>query len=174
MAVKEPREKPFRLTQRPPSVSEPRAPKPTQPQHCEHGLPLLRRADERLCALEYLNRFVAPMRIERVRRSGHRLYLVFDSGDRLECCCESCGESHGDDQGFVEEIKQMTLGRRALRFRLDGEGGNLVVWFARGDHLHLHRNALARFRPYRTSSRTPRHLRPRHTAPPEPSPAPED
>lgn len=134
---------------------------------CEHGLPLLRRADERLCALEYLNRFVAPMRVDRVIRAGQRLYLVFDTGDRLECCCESCGESHGDDRGFVEEIKQLTLGRRALRFRLDPEAGNLVVWFARGDHLHLHRNALARFRPHRTTARTPRMLRPRHTPPQE-------
>ncbi|MFQ5817575.1 MAG: hypothetical protein ACE5H2_06425 [Terriglobia bacterium] len=142
-------------------------------EQCEHGLPLLRRADERLCALEYLNRFVAPRRIGRVARSGQHLYLVFDTGDRLECCCESCGESHGDDKGFVEEIKQLAVGRRALRFRLDSDVGTLVVWFARGDHLHLHRNALARFRPHRTAGRAPRQVRPRHTPPPETPPGSE-
>lgn len=147
-------------------MAEKPQPDPTRREQCEHGLPLLRRADEHLCALEYLNRFVAPMRVERVTRMGQRLYLVFDTGDRLECCCESCGESHGDDKGFVEDIKEITLGRRALRFRLDPEAKNmLVVWFARGDHLHLHRNALARFRPHRVPGRSPRRLRPRHTFP---------
>lgn len=145
-------------------MSEQPKEKSPESENCEHGLPLLRRADEHLCALEYLNRFVAPMRVERVTRAGRRVYLVFDTGDRLECCCESCGESHGNDQSFVEEIKEVTLGRRALRFRLNPEGGHLVVWFARGDHLHLHRNALARFRPHRPSTRTPRQLRPRHTS----------
>ena len=144
--------------------------KSPEPEQCDHGLPLLRQAGERLCALEYLNRFVAPMRVERVVRSGQRLYLVFDTGDRLECCCESCGESHGDDKGFVEEIKEMATGRRALRFRLDPEGGHLVLWFARGDHLHLHRNALARFRPQRRPrQRAPRRLHARHTPTPKES-----
>jgi hypothetical protein len=151
-------------------MSEPSRNRRKPVEQCEHGLPLLRRTDERLCALEYLNRFVAPLRVEQVVRAGQRLYLVFDSGDRLECCCESCGESHGDDKGFVDDIKEMALGRRALRFRLDPEGGHLVVWFARGDHLHLHRNALARFRPHRRrAARAGRHLRPRHTAEPPPT-----
>ncbi len=128
---------------------------------CEHNLPLLQRENEPLCALEYLNRFVAPKPIARLRRVRQRLYLVFGSGDRLECCCESCGESHGDDTSFVREIKDLALGRRALRFRLDPQSGHLVVWFARGNHLHLHRNALARFRPRRAPQ--PLHLR--HTSP---------
>lgn len=145
-------------------MSEESRQKPEAAHQCEHGLPLLGGAEEpesgeRLCALEYLNRFVAPMRVERVTRARQHLYLVFDTGDRLECCCESCGESHADDRGFVEEIKEVALGRRALRFRLDAEAGSLVVWFARGDHLHLHRNALTRFRP---RGRRPRQVRSRH------------
>jgi hypothetical protein len=59
-------------------------------------------------------------------------------------------------------MSQVALGRRALRFRLEAESGNLVIWFARGDHLHLHRNALMRFRP----ARPPRSVRPRHTKQP--------
>jgi hypothetical protein len=39
-----------------------------------------------------------------------------------------------------------------------------VVWFARGDHLHLHRNALARFRPARMA----RSVRPPHAQKPQP------
>lgn len=127
---------------------------------CDHGLCWLKREGERVCALEYLNRFVAPRRVEQISRSGRQLYLVFDSGDKLECCCESCGESHGDDQEFTSEIQEVALGRRALRFRLEDPGGNLVIWFARGDHLHLHRNALLRFRP----TRPRRSVRPAHTA----------
>ena len=96
---------------------------------------MLKHQDERLCALEYLNRFVAPQRVDKVTRRGTQLYLVFDSGEKLECCCESCGESHGDDQSFIREIKEIALGRRALRFRLEANG-HLMVWFARGDHLH--------------------------------------
>ena len=126
---------------------------------CEHGLGWLRRAGDRVCALEYLNRFVAPERVERVIRQGRQLFLVFDTGEKLECCCESCGESHGDDREFTDEIKDVALGRRALRFRLEEPGGHLVVWFARGDHLHLHRNALERFRP---SRRRRRSVRPGH------------
>ncbi len=135
-------------------------------QTCEHGLPLLKHEDERMCALEYLNRFVAPQRVDKVTRRGTQLYLVFDSGEKLECCCESCGESHGDDQDFTREIKEITLGRRALRFRLEASG-HLVVWFARGDHLHLHRNALERFRPPRRG----RGVRPEHASP---APAPNE
>ena len=135
---------------------------------CEHDLPLLKRENERVCALEYLNRFVAPMRVARLRRVRQRLYLVFGSGDRLECCCEGCGESHGNDLDFVREIKDLTLGRRALRFRLDPQSGHLVVWFARGNHLHLHRNALARFRP--RHARPPQQLHLRHTSPQEREP----
>jgi hypothetical protein len=128
---------------------------------CDHGLQWLRRAGERVCALEYLNRFVAPQRVERIHRHGRQLYLVFDTGEKLECCCESCGESHGDDQNFTRDITEVALGRRALRFRLEDPQGNLVVWFARGDHLHLHRNALLRFRP----ARRRRSVRPAHTGP---------
>lgn len=147
---------------RPTTVKKPsRAP---STQTCEHGLPLLKHQDERLCALEYLNRFVAPQRVDKVTRRGTQLYLVFDSGEKLECCCESCGESHGDDQSFIREIKEIALGRRALRFRLEANG-HLMVWFARGDHLHLHRNALERFRPPRRG----RGVRPEH-APPAPAP----
>jgi len=135
---------------------------------CEHGLRWLKAeatAEERVCALEYLNRFVAPKRVAEVRQRGTHLYLVFDSGERLECCCETCGESHGDDPGFTDDIKDVALGRRALRFRLEGESG-LVVWFARGDHLHLHRKALERFRPGRPrSAKRPRSVRPAHTPP---------
>ncbi len=137
-----------------------KAPRTPFRQTCEHGLPLLKHEDERLCALEYLNRFVAPQRVDKVTRRGTQLYLVFDSGEKLECCCESCGESHGDDQDFTREIKEITLGRRALRFRLEASG-HLVVWFARGDHLHLHRNALERFRPPRRG----RGVRPEHASP---------
>ncbi|MBI2956340.1 MAG: hypothetical protein HYY26_03395 [Acidobacteria bacterium] len=125
----------------------------------EHGLCVWQEGDERLCALEYLNRFVAPRRVEQLVRRGRHLFLVFDSGEKLECCCEHCGESHGDDPGFTEDIKEISLGRRALRFRLEGDGGHLVVWFARGDHLHLHRNSLLRFRPPRPR----RSIRPTHT-----------
>jgi len=125
---------------------------------CDHGLPLLRREGDRLCALEYLNRFVAPHRVERVARRGGQLFLVFDTGEKIECCCESCGESHGDDREFTADIRDMALGRRALRFRLEPEG-HLTVWFARGDHLHLHRNALERFHPQRRG----RSLRPAHS-----------
>jgi hypothetical protein len=127
---------------------------------CDHGLQWLQRAGERVCALEYLNRFVAPQRVERIHRHGRQLFLVFDTGEKLECCCESCGESHGDDQDFTRDITDVALGRRALRFRLEDPQGNLVVWFARGDHLHLHRNALLRFRP----ARRRRSVRPAHTA----------
>lgn len=125
---------------------------------CEHGLTWIRRTGERVCALEYLNQFVAPHKVERVTRSGHHLYLVFDSGDKLECCCESCGESHSEDKDFTSEITEVALGRRALRFRLEEGDGHLVVWFARGDHLHLHRNALLRFHP----ARSRRSVRPAH------------
>lgn len=136
---------------------------------CEHGLRWLKAApaagpDEPLCALEYLNRFVAPRRVEKVERRGRQLFLVFDSGEELECCCETCGRSHGDDAGFTDDIKDVALGRRALRFRLDPESGHLVIWFARGDHLHLHRNALVRFHPPRRA-RPSRAVRPRHTPP---------
>lgn len=147
----------------------PPAPKPIGT--CEHGLRWLRAmaeadASERLCALEYLNRFVAPRRVEQVTRRGSQLYLVFDSGEKLECCCETCGESHGDDPSFTDDIKDVALGRRALRFRLDPESGHLVVWFARGDHLHLHRNALLRFHPpRRTRPRRTHAVRPSHTPP---------
>ena len=127
---------------------------------CEHGLHWFRREGERVCALEYLNRFVAPKRVERIDRRGRQLFLVFDTGEKLECCCESCGESHGDDREFTQEIKEVALGRRALRFRVEKDDGHLVVWFARGDHLHLHRNALLRFRPPRRSRRS---VRPAHT-----------
>jgi hypothetical protein len=130
-------------------------------QTCDHGLQWLRRAGEQVCALEYLNRFVAPQRVDRIHRHGRQLYLVFDTGEKLECCCESCGESHGDDKDFTRDIREVALGRRALRFRLEDREGNLVVWFARGDHLHLHRNALLRFRP----ARRRRSVRPAHTAP---------
>ncbi len=131
---------------------------------CDHGLRFLRHEGERVCALEYLNRFVAPKRVERVKQRGSHLYLVFDSGERLECCCEGCGESHGDDPGFSNDIKEVALGRRALRFRLESATGHLVVWFARGDHLHLHRNALIRFQPPRHTRRT-RSVRPQHKPP---------
>jgi hypothetical protein len=40
----------------------------------------------------------------------------------------------------------------------------MVVWFARGDHLHLHRNTLLRFRP---RARKPRSVRPTHTSEPD-------
>ncbi|MFQ5723630.1 MAG: hypothetical protein ACE5G6_03985 [Terriglobia bacterium] len=138
----------------------------TSRETCEHGLRVWQHQEERVCALEYLNRFVAPRRVERVERRGTHLYLRFDSGEELECCCEGCGESHGDDPGFTGDIQEVALGRRALRFRLEGEGGHLVVWFARGDHLHLHRNALLRFRPPRRGRRTPS-PRPAHTPPPQ-------
>ncbi len=133
---------------------------------CDHGLNWLQRAGERVCALEYLNRFVAPQRVERVLRRGSHLFLVFDTGERLECCCEGCGESHGDDQEFTREIKEVALGRRALRFRVEEPEGGLVIWFARGDHLHLHRNALVRFQP----ARRRRSVRPTHTPPPAETP----
>ena len=129
-----------------------------KPDRCEHGLPWLLHRGERLCALEYLNQFVAPNRIEKVRRRGRQVHLVFDTGERLECCCESCGECHGDDREFTLGIEEMTGGRRALRFRIE-EDGHLVVWFARGDNLHLHRNALERFRP----GKKKRTLRTRHS-----------
>ena len=137
---------------------------------CEHGLHWLKAASpepgERVCALEYLNRYVAPRRVDRLDRRGTELYLVFDSGEKLECCCETCGESHGDDPGFTDDIKDVALGRRALRFRLEDKSGHLVVWFARGDHLHLHRNALVRFHPPRRSRARPtRSVRPAHTPP---------
>jgi len=138
---------------------------------CEHGLRWLKEvreleAGEPLCALEYLNRFVAPRRVAELTRRGSRLYLLFDSGEKLECCCETCGESHGDDPGFTDDIKDVALGRRALRFRLEDKSGHLVVWFARGDHLHLHRNALVRFHPPRRSRTRPtRSVRPAHTPP---------
>lgn len=136
---------------------------------CEHGLRVFSREDERVCALEYLNRFVAPRRVDSVRRRGRQLFLVFDTGEQIECCCENCGESHGDDREFSEDIKDVALGRRAMRFRLEDESGNLVVWFARGDHLHLHRNALKRFRPARASRprgiRHRRSVRPAHRQP---------
>lgn len=140
-------------------------------QTCEHGLRWLKAggdpgAEERVCALEYLNRFVAPNRVEEVERRGTQLFLVFDSGEKLECCCETCGESHGDDSGFSDEIKEVALGRRALRFRLEIDSGHLIVWFARGDHLHLHRNALLRFHPVRRAAARPtRGVRPTHTPP---------
>ncbi|MGH9804530.1 MAG: hypothetical protein ACRD4D_05105 [Candidatus Acidiferrales bacterium] len=141
---------------------------PTPSKTCEHGLHWLRHEGERVCALEYLNRFVAPRKVERVRRSGQQLFLVFDTGERLECCCENCGESHGDDREFTDEIKDVALGRRALRFRLEDPDGHLVVWFARGDHLHLHRNALKRFRPpAKQQRRRRRSVRPTHSAPEE-------
>lgn len=127
---------------------------------CEHGLHWLGAENERVCAIDYLNRFVAPQPVERVSRRGHRLYLVFHTGEKLECCCESCGQSHGDHREFTREVKELALGRRALRFRLEKPDGHLVVWFARGDHLHLHRNALLRFRPARRRSVRPAHSRP--------------
>jgi hypothetical protein len=136
---------------------------PTAEKTCEHGLDWLESGDERVCALEYLNRYVAPCRVEHVSRHETQLFLEFDSGEKLECCCESCGESHGDDRDYNQEITHVALGRRALRFRLEAESGNLVVWFARGDHLHLHRNALARFRPARTA----RSVRPPHAQKPQ-------
>ena len=135
-----------------------------EPKICEHGFRWLRHEGERVCALEYLNRFVAPKKVERVSRHGRQLFLVFDTGEKLECCCESCGESHADDREFSDEIKDVALGRRALRFRLEDTDGHLVVWFARGDHLHLHRNALVRFRP---PARRRRSVRPSHTPPEE-------
>ncbi|MFQ5777932.1 MAG: hypothetical protein ACE5IP_07990 [Terriglobia bacterium] len=139
---------------------------PSPSETCEHGLRWLAEESERVCALEYLNRFVAPRRVEQVSRRDQRLFLVFDSGHTLECCCESCGESHGDDNEFTQQIKEVALGRRALRFRLERESGNLMVWFARGDHLHLHRNALLRFRPGRTPPGRPgRSVRPSHAPP---------
>jgi len=125
---------------------------------CEHGLPWIRHAGEKLCALDYLNRFVAPARVESLRRRGTKLYLTFDTGEKIECCCEGCGESHGDDREFVIGIEELATGRRALRFRIDDDG-HLVVWFARGDSLHLHRNSLERFRP----GRKRRSLHPRHS-----------
>ena len=135
---------------------------------CEHGLHWLRHEGERVCALEYLNRYVAPKKVERVSRHGRQLYLVFDTGEKLECCCESCGESHGDDREFSDEIKDVALGRRALRFRLEDPDGHLVVWFARGDHLHLHRNALERFQPpTKPRGRRRRNVRPTHSKPKE-------
>ena len=131
---------------------------------CEHGLKTFAQEGERVCALEYLNRFVAPRKVERLTKRGKKLWLVFDSGERLECCCEQCGESHGDDPLFTQDIEEVSLGRRAMRFRL--EDGNLVVRFARGDHLHLHRNSLLRFRPPKRR----RGVRPTHTPPAEPTP----
>jgi len=137
---------------------------PSSPEEtCEHGLNWLADEGERVCALEYLNRYVAPCRVEHVRQDGAQLFLTFDTGEELECCCEDCGESHGDDQEFSQEVTQVALGRRALRFRLEPEGGTLVVWFARGDHLHLHRNALLRFRP----ARPPRSVRLQHKPRPQ-------
>ncbi|HXE74031.1 MAG TPA: hypothetical protein VNN18_00135 [Candidatus Xenobia bacterium] len=126
---------------------------------CEHGLKTFARQGEQVCALEYLNRFVAPRKVERLAKRGKRLWLVFDSGEKLECCCEQCGESHGDDPLFTQDIEEVSLGRRAMRFRLEDESGNLVVWFARGDHLHLHRNSLLRFQPPKRR----RAVRPAHT-----------
>ncbi len=126
-------------------------------EQCEHGLSFFSHANEKLCALEFLNRFVAPHRVEKIQRRGLQLYLVFDSGEKIECCCEDCGESHGDDTEITTDIVELTQGRRALRFRVEPDG-HLVIWFARGDHLHLHRNALERFRPRRTR----RSLRPLH------------
>jgi hypothetical protein len=126
-------------------------------ERCEHGLPLLRHAQEELCALEYLNRYVAPNRVAKIMRRGQQLFLVFDTGERLECCCENCGESHGDDKEFTGDITELTEGRRALRFRVE-QDGHLVVWFARGDNLHLHRNSLERFQPGKRG----RSLRPQH------------
>lgn len=142
-------------------MSEKAVPSRPAAENCEHGLTWLRAEGERLCALEYLNRFVAPKRVEKLERRGQRLFLVFDSGEKLECCCESCGESHGDDQEFTRDIQEVAVGRRALRFRLESQD-QLVVWFARGDHLHLHRNALLRFRPGRRRRRS---VRPSHTPP---------
>ena len=133
---------------------------------CEHGLRTFAQQGEQVCALEYLNRFVAPRKVERLTRRGKRLFLVFDSGEKLECCCEQCGESHGDDPLFTQDIEEVSLGRRAMRFRVEDESGNLVVWFARGDHLHLHRNSLLRFQPPKRR----RSVRPAHTPPAEPTP----
>jgi hypothetical protein len=145
------------------AAAQDRAPK-ARGRTCEHGLHWLRHEGERVCALEYLNRFVAPRKVERVSRHGRQLFLVFDTGERLECCCESCGESHGDDREFTNEIRDVALGRRALRFRLEDPDGHLVVWFARGDHLHLHRNALKRFRPSpKLHRRSRRSVRPAHS-----------
>jgi len=132
--------------------------KPTTEGKCEHGLPFLQHDGEKLCALEYLNRFVAPHRVERVTRRSQQLFLVFDTGDRIECCCEACGQGHGDDHDFLADVREMALGRRALRFRMEPTG-HVAIWFARGDHLHLHRNSLERFRPHRQG----RSLRPAHT-----------
>ncbi len=138
---------------------------------CEHGLKTFTQQGEQVCALEYLNRFVAPRKVERLTRRGKKLFLVFDSGEKLECCCEQCGESHGDDPLFTQDIEEVSLGRRAMRFRLEDESGNLVVWFARGDHLHLHRNSLLRFRPGKRPTRqTGRSVRPAHTPPAEEEP----
>ncbi len=127
-------------------------------EQCEHGLSLFSHANEKLCALEFLNRFVVPQRMEKIQRRGLQLYLVFDSEESIECCCEDCGESHGDDTGITNDIVELTQGRRAPRFRVEPDG-HLVIWFVCGDHLHLHRNALERFRPRRTG----RSLRPLHT-----------
>ncbi len=138
---------------------------------CEHGLQTFAQQGEQVCALEYLNRFVAPRKVKRLTKRGKRLFLVFDSGEKLECCCEQCGESHGDDPLFTQDIEEVSLGRRAMRFRLEDESGNLVVWFARGDHLHLHRNSLLRFRPSKRPARqTGRSVRPVHTPPAQESP----
>jgi len=138
---------------------------------CEHGLRVFKQQGEQVCALEYLNRFVAPRKVERLTRRGKRLFLVFDSGEKLECCCEQCGESHADDPLFTQDIEEVSLGRRAMRFRLEDESGNLVVWFARGDHLHLHRNSLLRFRPSKRLPRqTGRSVRPAHTPPTDVTP----
>ena len=142
----------------PPSKHASPSRRPTSRERCDHGLPLWKCEEERVCALEYLNRFIAPRKVEKLRRRGSHLYLVFDTGEALECCCESCGESHGDDPAFRRDIEELALGRRALRFRLEGDTG-VVVWFARGDHLHLHRNTLLRFRPRARKSRS---LRPAH------------
>lgn len=143
-------------------MSDERSPLPSPNETCDHGLRWLEEG-ERVCALEYLNRFVAPRRVQEVSRRGQRLFLVFDSGQTLECCCENCGESHGDDEEFSQHIKDVALGRRALRFRLEQESGNLMVWFARGDHLHLHRNALQRFQPERSpAGRSGRSVHPGH------------
>ncbi len=133
-------------------------------QTCEHGLETFAKQGERVCALEYLNRYVAPRKVEKLSRRGQRLWLVFDSGEKLECCCEQCGESHGDDPLFTQDIEEVSVGRRALRFRVEDDSGNLVVWFARGDHLHLHRNSLLRFRPARRGQ-AGRSVRPAHNPP---------
>jgi hypothetical protein len=101
---------------------------------------------------------------------ARRLWLVFDSGERLECCCEQCGESHGDDPLFTQDIEEVSLGRRAMRFRLEDESGNLVVWFARGDHLHLHRNSCSASAPVSARRGRPDAACGQRTPPAEPAP----